>query len=49
MPLFSSRKFELSEGISLRGAKKMVSENECSSRPRFDLTSDFYKEVLGNV
>ena len=28
---FSSRKFELSEGTSLRGTKKMVRENECSS------------------
>ena len=27
----------------------MVRENECSSYPRFELTSDFYKEVLDNV
>ena len=26
----------------------MVQENECSSYLRFKLTSDFYKEVLGN-
>ena len=31
------------------GAKKMVWENECSSYPKFELTSDFYKEILGNV
>ena len=29
--------------------QKMVRENECSSNLRFDLTSDFYNEVLGNV
>ena len=47
---FLGRKFGLSVGISLRRAKKkMVWENECSSYPRFKLTSDFYKEVLGNV
>ena len=27
----------------------MVRENECLSYPRFELTSDFYKEVLGNA
>ena len=27
----------------------MVRENECFSYPRFELTSDFYKEVLENV
>ena len=29
--------------------KKMVRENECSSYPRFELMSDFYKKVLRNV
>ena len=27
----------------------MVQENECSSSPKFELTSDLYKDVLGNV
>ena len=27
----------------------MVRENECSRYPRLELTTDFYKEVLGNV
>ena len=31
------------------GGKTMVLENECSSCPRPKLTSDLYKEVLGNV
>ena len=31
------------------GGQKMVRENECSSYSRFELTSDFYQEVLGNV
>ena len=31
------------------GGQKMVGENECSSYSRFELTSDFYKEVLENV
>lgn len=31
------------------GGQNMVQDNECSSYPRFDLTNDFYKEVLTNV
>ena len=27
----------------------MVRDNECSSQPRFELTSDFYKKVIENV
>ena len=49
MSFFSSRKFELTEGISHRGCQTMVRENECSSYLRFELMSDLYKEVLGNV
>ena len=31
-----------------QGTQKMVRENECSSYQMFELTSGFYKEVLGN-
>ena len=43
---FTRKKFELSEE---KGDKNMVRDNECSSYRGFELTSVFYKKVLGKV
>ena len=32
-----------------KGPSEMVRDNKCSNYPRFELTSDFYKDILEKV